>query len=357
MDLDTILGRMSDLDRMVLAGVTAFLFMLLVCPVAIALFRKIGIAERSDKTDSEFLAGRHDLKRGTVTMGGMVLIAAVLFASALWAGWDGILLPTLAGVVVLFGAIGVLDDFIKIRHPVLKGLKIRTKLILQGAVALMAATLVYSYHVAQGSETGIMIQLPFVGWGISIGPLFILVAVVVLTGSANAVNLTDGLDGLASGLLVLAFSAVGVLAYIAGSVDLSSSYNVLFVPGAVEAAVFSWALVGAALGFLLFNRHPARIFMGDTGALAMGGALGMLAVSIRQELLLLVIGGVFVAEALSVLLQIWYFKKHGERIFLCAPLHHHFEHKHWPETRITRRFWLVGAVLSAVAVFGTLGGF
>jgi phospho-N-acetylmuramoyl-pentapeptide-transferase len=364
MDLDPVVATFGaalqwppgDLERVLLAAGTACLIVVVLCPAFIRVFRRLRVVERCGKTDSPKIADLHGVKNGTATMGGLLLIGAAMASSAIWADWDGVLLPSIAFVLVLFGAIGALDDLIKIRHPTCKGLGRRFKLFLLGGVALLAASVLYAHAVAQGLQVGIVIQMPFTGWTLPIGPLFVMVAVLAVTGSANAVNLTDGLDGLAPGLLVLAFSAFTVLAYIAGAVDLAAHYRVVFVAGASEVAVLASALTGAGLGFLVFNRHPARIFMGDTGALAMGGGLGTIAVVLRQEILLLLVGGVFVAEALSVILQVWYFRRTHKRIFKCAPLHHHFEFQEWPESRITRSFWLAGAALWAVAVFGTLGG-
>ncbi|MBN2490346.1 MAG: phospho-N-acetylmuramoyl-pentapeptide-transferase [Planctomycetes bacterium] len=350
------LGGLTALERSQLAAGTALAVVLLAAPPVIGLFRCLGLVEPCDKTDSPEIAQRHGPKRGTVTMGGVLLMGAALLSAGLWARWDGVLLPSIAGVMLAFGAIGALDDLIKIRHRFRKGLGRQGKMLFLGTVALAAATVTYAYFVVQGAAAGTAIQIPVVGWILPIGPLFVVVALVVLTSSANAVNLTDGLDGLAVGLLVLSFLAFAVLALVAGTFVLATRYGVLFVAGATEVAVFTAALAGAGLGFLFYNRHPARIFMGDTGALAMGGALGMVALCIRQEFLLPVIGGVFVAEAGSVILQIWCYRRYGQRIFLCAPLHHHFEFRNWPETRITRRFWLAGAVLCAVALLGTLGG-
>jgi phospho-N-acetylmuramoyl-pentapeptide-transferase len=345
----------TDGQRVGLAAATAFLLVLGFGGVVIRLFRRLGIVEACDKTDSEEIAQRHEGKRGTPTMGGLLLLAAGLIAVALWARWDAVLLPTLTGVTVAFGMVGALDDVIKIRHPTCKGLSRRGKMVLLGMIALGASAFVYADQVTSPTSLGVVVQIPFVGWTLPIGPAFMVLAIIVLTGSANAVNLTDGLDGLAPGLLVLALAAFTVLAQVAGAVQLAESYRVVYVAGAVEVAVFAAALAGAAAGFLVYNRHPARIFMGDTGALAMGGALGAIALVIRQELLLLFVGGVFVAEALSVILQVWYFRRYRRRILRCAPLHHHFEFKNWPESRITRSFWLAGAALSAAALLGTLG--
>lgn len=354
--LSAVVTEPTDVQRVGLSAATAFLLLLVLGPLVIRLFRRLGITEACQKTDSDEIAQRHETKRGTATMGGLLLVAAGLAATLIWARWDAVLLPTLVGVTLMFGAVGVLDDVIKIRHPTRKGLSRRGKMVLLSVIALGASAFVYADQVANGSSVGVLVQIPFAGWTLPIGPAFMVLAIVVLTGSANAVNLTDGLDGLAPGLLVLAFTAFTVLAEVAGALDLAASYRVLYVAGGSEVAVFAAALAGAAAGFLVYNRHPARIFMGDTGALAMGGALGAIALVIRQELLLLFVGGVFVAEALSVILQVWFFRRYRRRILRCAPLHHHFEFKNWPESRITRSFWLVGAALSAVAVFGTLGG-
>ena len=352
--MEQLWGSLSSPHRMIYAAVTAFGVMIVLCPPTIRLFKYLGIVEYPRKTDSPEIADRHRGKQGTATMGGLVFVVSVLVSVVAWARWDPTVLPVLTAVLLVFGAIGAFDDMIKIRHPSRKGLGKRSKMLLMGIAALLISTILYSFFVARDPRVAVSLQLPLTGWMLPLGPLFMVVVVLVLTGSANAVNLTDGLDGLAPGLLVIAFSAFTVLAFLAGSVEHAAHCNLLFVPGAQEIAVYSAALAGAGLGFLVFNRHPARFFLGDTGALAAGGALGMIAVTIRQEVFLLVVGGVFVAEAVSVILQVWYFRRCGGRIFKCAPLHHHFEFQDWPETRITRSFWIVGAVLSAVTILGTL---
>lgn len=323
----------------------------------IALLRRAGAGERSEKKDTELLVERHGTKRGTPTMGGLLVLAGVAVALAASYAWLGIGRPDLSfwvasGLILAFGAIGFVDDAIKIRDPIRKGLRSRTKLVALAVVALTASAVLYAEACANGVTPAL--QIPFIGATLPIGAVFVPFAALVIVGTANAVNLTDGLDGLAPGLAVIAFAAFAALAVIAGEPTLAADSGVLPVEAGPGAARLAAALFGGGVGFLLYNRHPARVFLGDTGSLALGGALGMLAVLVRQEVLLVIVGGVFVVEAMSVILQVWSWKRRRRRIFKCAPLHHHFEYCDWSERRITRSFWLAGAALSAVALLGTV---
>jgi phospho-N-acetylmuramoyl-pentapeptide-transferase len=276
------------------------------------------------------------------------MLVAVAVSTLLWADLGNryvwlVLLATLA-----FGAIGLVDDYKKLVLKNPRGLAARYKYLWQSVVGLAAA--VYLYAIATTpAETALLV--PYLkDVSIQLGPWFILLTYLVIVGSSNAVNLTDGLDGLAVLPTVLVCGALGVFTYAAGHVEISAYLKIPYVPGVGELVVFCGALVGAGLGFLWFNTYPAQVFMGDVGALALGAALGLVAVTSRQELVLLIMGGVFVAETLSVMLQVASFKLTGRRIFRMAPLHHHFELKGWPEPRVIVRFWIMTVILVLIGL-------
>jgi phospho-N-acetylmuramoyl-pentapeptide-transferase len=291
----------------------------------------------------------HHAKTGTPTMGGLLILAAVAFATLLWAdlrnpyAWFA-LVTTLA-----FGAIGFLDDYRKAVQRRSQGLSPRAKFSLQIlAAAAVGAVLV---ALAASGAYSTSLQMPFfkeiapkLGW------LYVPFAVLVLTSSSNAVNLTDGLDGLAVGSMLIVSATYTVLAYVAGHAIVADYLHVVNIKGAGEVTVFCASLVGACLGFLWYNAHPAEIFMGDTGALALGGAVGVVALIIKQEILLILVGGLFVVEALSVILQVASFRLRGQRLFKMAPLHHHFELSGWPESKIVIRFWILSIIFSLASL-------
>ncbi|MCC6673130.1 MAG: phospho-N-acetylmuramoyl-pentapeptide-transferase [Planctomycetes bacterium] len=322
--------------------------------------RRIGLGEDTSKTDSAQLAELHKGKKDTPTMGGLFLVGAMLIAGLLWMRFDGVHRYSLLGLflVMWFGAVGLLDDWIKMRVPGAHGLSKRAKqgLLTVGAVAV--GFLLTHFAGLEDQRGGPQLYFPFIKdasvdltWALGIP--FLLLAILVLTGSANAVNLTDGLDGLAIGCVAIATIALGFITYFVGDVRLSEYLRIVHVPGASEMSVLMGALLGASLGFLWYNAAPALVFMGDVGSLALGGALGYAALVSRTELVLLIVGGVFVAEALSVIVQVLSFKATGRRIFRCAPLHHHFQFGGVPESRLVVRIWVISALLalSSVAVF------
>jgi phospho-N-acetylmuramoyl-pentapeptide-transferase len=330
--------------RGILAVLTALLISFVVGPTMIRRLRryKIGQTVRDDGPQS------HLSKAGTPTMGGALMLVAVAVSTLLWADLGNryvwlVLLATLA-----FGAIGLVDDYKKLVLKNPRGLAARYKYLWQSVVGLAAA--VYLYAIATTpAETALLV--PYLkDVSIQLGPWFILLTYLVIVGSSNAVNLTDGLDGLAVLPTVLVCGALGVFTYAAGHVEISAYLKIPYVPGVGELVVFCGALVGAGLGFLWFNTYPAQVFMGDVGALALGAALGLVAVTSRQELVLLIMGGVFVAETLSVMLQVASFKLTGRRIFRMAPLHHHFELKGWPEPRVIVRFWIMTVILVLIGL-------
>ncbi len=303
---------------------------------------KVGQTVRSDGPESHFS------KAGTPTMGGTLIIVAIAISTLLWADLHNrfvwvVLLTTLA-----FGLIGLLDDYRKLvlRDP--KGLPARWKYFWQ-TVAGMAAALYLYFSATTTGETALLIPyLKEVSF--QLGPLFVIFAYLVIVGSSNAVNLTDGLDGLAVLPSVMVASGLGIMVYAAGNIEIANYLKIPYVPNVGEVVIFCGALAGAGLGFLWFNTYPAQVFMGDVGALALGAALGTIAVVAKQEIVLFIMGGIFVLETLSVMIQVGSYKFTGKRVFRMAPLHHHYELKGWPEPRVIVRFWIVTVVLVLVGL-------
>jgi phospho-N-acetylmuramoyl-pentapeptide-transferase len=301
----------------------------------------------------------HLAKAGTPTMGGLIILAAVLIPTVLWARLDNAYVLIALGITAAMGVLGFVDDYLKVVQREARGLVARNKFIGQFVLGLALGFVLWRYSLSEYPVNHTMLPF-FKEWRLVIwAPFFIPFVAVVLSGSANAVNLPDGLDGLAAGLAAIAGTTFGLFAYLIGRVDASNYLGLFYLPGVGELSVFCAALAGGALGFLWFNSHPADVFMGDTGSLALGGALGAVAVLIKGEFLLLIIGAVFVAEALSVIMQTSWFKytrkRYGEgrRIFRMAPLHHHFEQLGWAESKVVVRFWIAG-VLSALIALSTL---
>ena len=290
----------------------------------------------------------HFVKAGTPTMGGVLIILAVALSTLLWADLRNRYVWIVLGVLLAFGAIGWVDDWIKIVRRDPNGLKSRWKYLLQSVCALVAAILLYLIADSPVSTTFYVPLLK--GVAIPLGIWFIGVAYFWIVGFSNAVNLTDGLDGLAIMPSVLVASALGVFAYLSGHAEFARYLQIPAVPGAGEMVIFCGAIAGAGLGFLWFNTYPAMVFMGDIGALALGAALAAVAVIIRQELTLAIMGGIFVVETLSVIAQVASFKLTGKRIFRMAPIHHHFELKGWPEPRVIVRFWIISVMLVLVGL-------
>jgi len=298
----------------------------------------------------------HLVKSGTPTMGGLIIIAAATISTLLWARLDN--WYTILSIVSLLwmGAIGFLDDYLKVVQGKTRGLVARYKMVGQWTFGLgLGAFLIWNPISAHPTT---WTSVPFfadVAAAFSV-PVFVLFTAVVVSGSSNAVNLTDGLDGLAAGLTAIAATTLGVFAYIAGRTDTSSYLGFFYLEGAGELTIFALALAGGALGFLWFNSHPAEVFMGDTGSLALGGALGVMAILLKAEFLLVIVGGVFVIETLSVIVQKGWFKYtkrrfgEGRRVFLMAPIHHHFEKVGWSESKVVIRFWIVGVLFAMVAI-------
>lgn len=328
--------------RTALGGITALLLMFIFTPLLIRLLKKhqIGQEIRQEGPSS------HLNKKGTPSMGGLMIIGATLVSTLLWGNLENIYVWLAMGGMLFFGGIGFADDFIKYRWRRSLGLTARQKLILQFLVSgALALTLVL---IGFRDQFSLNLTFPFFKeWTPYLGWLYLPWILFILVGSSNSVNLADGLDGLAIGLTLIASVALTALTYVAGHAVWSQYLNILRVPLAAELTVFVGALSGACLGFLWFNCHPAEIFMGDVGALSLGGTLGLIAILIKQEFLLFAVAGVFILEALSVMLQVSYFKlSGGKRIFRMAPLHHHFELAGWPEEKVVIRFWIIGIIFA-----------
>ena len=290
-------------------------------------------------------------KKGTPTMGGVLILLALTISTLLWADLTNRYVWVVLWVTIGYGAVGFGDDFLKLTKRNSKGLPGRLKLVAQIAIALIAAAAIASIAPA---DLRTSLAVPFLkDVLIQLGLFFLLFAVLVMVGASNAVNLTDGLDGLAIGPVMIAAGCFALISYLVGNTVFAGYLQIHYVPGAGELAVFCGALVGASLGFLWFNAPPAMVFMGDTGSLSVGGALGTISVIVKHELVLAIIGGLFVLETASVIMQVASFKLTGKRVFKMAPLHHHFEKKGWAEPTIVIRFWIIASIL-ALAGLSTL---
>ena len=337
--------------RAVLATLTALTISFMVGPKMIRKLTeyKVGQAVRDDGPQT------HLIKAGTPTMGGALILVAIAVATLLWADLSNRFIWVVLVTTLGFGAIGWVDDYRKVVYKNPKGLSAKAKYFWQSLIGFGVAIFLYKTASTPAETTLIFpffkhLVLPLGAVG------FVVLTYLVVVGSSNAVNLTDGLDGLAIMPTVMVGSALGIFAYVAGHLYFSKYLGIPYVPGAGELMVFCAAMAGAGLGFLWFNAYPAEVFMGDVGALALGGALGIVAVIVRQEIVLFIMGGVFVVETFSVALQVLYFKytKHktgtGKRIFLMAPLHHHYEQKGWKETQVVVRFWIITMMLVLVGL-------
>lgn len=327
--------------RTIYAAVTALALSFIIGPYLIERLRALNVGEvvRQDGPPNHFS------KAGTPTMGGAIILFVVVLSVLLWGNLANPYVWVLTFVTVGMGFIGFLDDYSKVVKKKKGGMRAGAKFVAQIAVALVAV--VFLYH--SGFDT--VVTIPFLKEvKINLHGFYIPFAMLVIVGASNAVNLTDGLDGLAIGPMIISSATYMLLAYLVGHVKIANYLHVMFVPMAGELAVFAGAMVGASLGFLWFNTYPAQVFMGDVGSLSLGGALGTLAVITKQEVLLLLVGGIFVVEALSVIFQVGSFKLTGKRMFAMAPIHHHYELKGWPEPKIIVRFWIISIILALIAI-------
>ncbi len=334
--------------RAAYATITALLISFLLGPWFIRFLRRRGIYQpiRDDGPKS------HQSKQGTPTMGGLLILSAIIIPSILWCDLKNTYVQITLLTTAWMGLIGFLDDYLRVIKKRRKGLVGRYKLIGQVTMGLAVGFFLYTHPLVKDAAT--LTSIPFFkGLFINFGWFYVLLVMFVLTGTSNSVNLSDGIDGLAIGLCIFCFFAFAGIAYVSGHKVFSSYLNILYLEGSGELSIYCMTVVGASLGFLWYNSPPAQVFMGDTGSLSLGGALGVTAVLLKRELLLFVIGGIFVIEALSVISQVTSFKWRKKRIFKMAPLHHHFELSGWPESKIVIRFWII-AVLLALLSLSTL---
>ena len=331
-----------------MAAVTTFLIAVIIGPWFIRKLREWNLGERPvlGGGREQVLGAELKCKQGTPTMGGILIIGSILVSVLLWADLSNpyILLTMLT--MVWLALVGFADDYMKIRGINKNGMPSRTKILWQAVLAAIVSFYVYAYlNVSTALDVPFMKKLV-----IDLGPFYVLLMMVILIGASNAVNLTDGLDGLAIGATLMVALTLAILCYITGNVNFSNYLFIPYIPWSGELTIFCTAIVGASLGFLWFNAHPATVFMGDVGALALGGTLGIIAVFIKKEFLLVILGGVFVWEALSVILQVASFRLTGKRIFLCSPYHHHLQKLNWKESKIVIRFWIVGIILALITL-------
>lgn len=330
--------------RVIVSILTALSLSLLLGPKLIAYLQRMQIGQmvRDDGPKSHFS------KAGTPTMGGLLILASVLISILLWGRLDNHYTLVMLFVITSFGLIGWADDYRKVIRKDTKGLIARWKYFWQSLAALGVAFYLYS-QASEPAETALLVPF-FKDVMPQLGFMYLFLAYFAIVGTSNAVNLTDGLDGLAIMPTVLVAGALGIFAYVTGRADFSAYLHIPYLAGSGELAIVCAAIVGAGLGFLWFNTYPAQVFMGDVGSLSLGAALGAIAVLIRQELVLVIMGGVFVMETLSVILQVGSYKLRGQRIFRMAPIHHHYELKGWPEPRVIVRFWIISLILVLIGL-------
>ena len=344
--LDTGFNVLNYLTvRAVFSMMSALLITLLLGKTIIAKLQhyQIGQVIRGDGPES------HHAKAGTPTMGGVLILSSFMISMIIWGDWHNVYLWIVIFTAASFGSIGFFDDYLKLKHHSSDGLRSRHKLIFQSIAAITIACLLL-YNTSAPIDTQLLVPF-FKNAGFELGVIgFLILSSFVIVGSSNAVNLTDGLDGLAVMPVILISGALAIFAYIGGNYNFSNYLNMPFMPGTGELFVVCAALIGAGFGFLWFNTYPAEIFMGDVGSLALGAILAVIAIIVRQELLFFLMGGVFVAETLSVILQVGYYKRTQKRLFLMAPLHHHFEKMGLSEPKIIVRFWMITLILILISL-------
>jgi phospho-N-acetylmuramoyl-pentapeptide-transferase len=328
--------------RTIYAAITALLLCFVIGPWLIRELESHQIGQTIRRDGPE----RHLSKEGTPTMGGLLIVLATVIPTLLWANLGNPYIWIAVFVTVGFGTIGFMDDYKKVVRKDSKGLSPRTKFLCQIFLAAVAAMLIY---LDIGFQDKVSIPF-FKKLNPSLGFLYIPFVILVIVGASNAVNLTDGLDGLAIGPSIISAGTYMLFAYLAGHIKIANYLQIQYVPGAGELTIFCGAMAGAGIGFLWYNTYPAQVFMGDTGSLSLGAALGAVAVMVKQEIVLALVGGVFVMEAVSVILQVYFFKTTRKRIFRMAPVHHHFELKGWAEPKIIVRFWIISIILALLAI-------
>jgi phospho-N-acetylmuramoyl-pentapeptide-transferase len=377
--------------RMMLAALTSLLLSIFLGPYFIRKLYELKIGQSIRKDECPLLGKLHEKKQNTPTMGGILILFSMLISLILWMDLTHIFTLMLLITTLFLGFLGGRDDYLKLKYKNTKGMSAKGKLCFQFILSFLIASYFLwtpmSQFLAQGEwfqppvikehvmskeegntanssttqlvslkEYAARLYIPFFKEPVLMlgGFSLVLMAIFfffVITGSSNATNLTDGLDGLAAGSLIMVAGALGIIAFVSNHIDIARYLNILYIEGSGEIAIYLCAMIGACLGFLWYNGHPAQVFMGDTGSLTLGGIIGVSAVLLKRELLLGIVGGIFVAEALSVILQVASYRlRNKKRIFLCAPLHHHFEYKGWPETKVVIRFWIIGLLLAIIGV-------
>lgn len=332
--------------RTAMAAVTAFVLSLILGRVFIPRLSSLKIREKVKKQDSVILDNLHSHKAGTPTMGGVFILLSVFITVLLWADLTNKFILLSLFVSLYLGILGATDDILKLRAKVSKGLSAKAKLFWQILLGLLVGAFLYL-----DPDFSLELSLPFLkNVVIDAGIFYILFAALVIVGTSNAVNITDGLDGLAIGCIIIATLTIGVLSYISGNLKFSEYLFLPYIKDSGELTVYCGSILGAGLGFLWFNCHPAEIFMGDVGSLALGGTLGAVAIFIKKEFLLMLLGGIFVIEAASVILQVGSFKFRKKRIFKIAPLHHHFQFLGWDESKVIIRFWIIAIILALITL-------
>jgi len=330
--------------RSAYAAITALLISFLLGPLFLRMLRRRQLTAGV----REFLPESHDAKADTPTMGGLLIITATLVPTLLWARLDNAFVWIVVLATAWLGLVGFADDYLKVVKRRRKGLIVRYKLAGQLALGLLVGVVIYTTGIVQDPSD---VEVPFLKHMVlTLGPAYVVFVMLVITASSNAVNFTDGLDGLAIGLTLFCALAFAAMSYITGNVRFSDYLNVPYIAGTGELAVYCASLIGAGMGFLWYNAHPAEVFMGDTGALAVGGGLGTLAVLIKKEMWLVIVGGLFVIVLLSVVVQVLSVRLTGKRVFLMAPLHHHFQKMGWHENKVVVRFWIIGALFVLLAL-------
>ncbi len=325
-----------------MAAITAFVVSLMIGPLVIRFLHNLDLKQTIERVGFSKLYAAHEGKDKVPTMGGILIIGAVVISTLLWADLTNRYILLCLVTVLWLGAVGFIDDYLKLLKKDSKGLTAATKFF--GQMTLGIGIGIFLYLDSPGWQE---ISIPFLkNWFLAIGPLYILFVAVVIVGTSNAVNLTDGLDGLAIGCTAMIALTYGIFSYVTGHATFSDYLQVPFVAGAGELTIFCATILGAGMGFLWFNSHPANVFMGDVGSLSLGGALGAVAIFTKKEFLLIIVGGVFVVEALSVILQVASYKLRKKRIFLMAPLHHHFQLKGLTESKVVIRFWIISIILA-----------
>jgi phospho-N-acetylmuramoyl-pentapeptide-transferase len=335
--------------RAAMAAVTAMVLGIVLGPYVIRKLYELKIGAPLRKEEFFALHASHKQKDGVPTMGGILILIAIVVPTLLWVDILNINVAIILGATIWLGILGGVDDLAKVRKRGAAGVSARKKFFWQTLLAVVVGVVLVSLPDKTSFTT--RLSIPF--WKhpvVDLGVGYVIFAAFVIVGSSNAVNLTDGLDGLAIGCSAIAVVAYGIICYLAGHAGFARYLNIQYVPGSGELCVFCAAMLGAGLAFLWYNAYPAQIFMGDTGSLALGGAVGVMAILVKKELLLLLVGGIFVMEAVSVIIQVLSYKIRKKRIFLMTPIHHHFEMKGWPETKVTTRFWIIASVFALLSL-------